>query len=291
MSDTNLSATIQEVISGKPKTDNKSGSVNTDGVSQEKKPEYVFGVDISDMPEENKKIAREVLEQKGGLLEKGYQPKFQEVANRRKLKEELEGLQLSPEEVLTVLNTHIENKKKPVTPQQTKTEAQKTLDEIIKSVPINERPALEQLRKVIKEESDTEKIDELSSKIKQMEAVIGDLKGTTQEVKLTKAESEVSALNDKYGSELIDKYKKQLIDAKMQYPNLPTNKVATLVIPDEEWEEALLKSKTKRQPIPEEKRNAITNASSGMSGGSNTVDLKQFKNTSALLRFVAKNKK
>ncbi len=96
--DTTLKDTLMEVIGGNKDTAIATEGETKEGISGEdtegetksgETPEYVSGIDISDIPEQDRPRIKELLSKKANLLEQGYQGKFKEIAEFKKAQDEL----------------------------------------------------------------------------------------------------------------------------------------------------------------------------------------------------------
>ncbi len=232
-------------------------------------PEYVSGIDISDIPEQDRPRVKELLSKKAKLLEDGYQGKFKEVAEFKKAQEDLVRMGLSVNEARDVLTKHLEQKRNPAATISDKKEALKTLDKLIGESPLEQRSALEQMRTIIKEETG---ISALSDKIEKMEKLLGMYQNSASQQRQKQIESDLSVFSDKYGKDLVEKYRSVLIEKGLNYPDLSINKIFQYEVPMEELEQAIL---TKgRKPLTEEKKKAISNPSSGVASASEKVNIK-----------------
>lgn len=236
-------------------------------------PEYVSGIDISDIPEQDRPRIKELLTKKAKLLEDGYQAKFKEVANFKKAQEELVTAGLSVEEARDVLMKHIDNKRnpKPATAEEKK-EAIKTLDQIASTAPAEQRAEIMRLRTIIQEESNSSVIQQMQKQLDEVMKKLQFYEGTATETKRKQAESELVSFSEKYGQELVDKYRNIILDRAVQYPNMSLGKIFSIEVPLEEIEQAIL-SKSKK-PLTNEKKNAITSPSSrGVTSSKEKIDV------------------
>ena len=276
--DKTLNETIAEAMGGNKETAAAKATETEQGISSEKEtegetqsgetPEYVSGIDISDIPEQDRPRIKEFLSKKAGLLEKGYQDKFKEVAEYKKAQDDLVKAGLSLSEARDVLNRHIEQKRNP-TPSEKK-EALKTLDKLIGEAPIEQRGALEQMRTIIKEETG---VSELSKKVEQMEKLLGIYQATAMDSRQKQVEADLSKFSEKYGKELVEKYRDVITERALQHPTLPVNKIFQYEVPFEEIEQVIL-SKGKK-PLTEDKKNAITSPATKITSATEKIDIKK----------------
>lgn len=289
--DKTLQDTIGEALKETTKTSKASEIETEEGISKEaatgetktgETPEYVAGIDISDIPEQDRPKFREKLSLKAKLLEDGYQVKFKEVAQFKKAQDELIRMGLTTDEAYDVLVKHIEQKRNPQTSTTQKKEAVKVLDRLIEQADYQQKPTLEQMRQIILEETEA---DKLRKEIKDLTILVNELRGESVISKKTKVEQYLDSVSDKFGKELIDKYKDNFIDAHLNY-KIPLEKLITAVIPFEELEQAIL-SKGKKQ-LTQEKKEAISSKPSGITS-SEKIDTKN-ESLSSLIGKVIKMK-
>lgn len=239
----------------------KTGETQSGGT-----PVYVAGVDISDIPEQDRPRITAKLEEKAKLIEKGYQPKFQKVANLEKSLNWLTQQGITPEEATEQLQKYVEHKKNPVTGQ--KQEVTKTLDKLIKESPYEQKEALENMRKIIVEETD---VDKLRSEVNELKKVVNYFSTKDMNVVETNFNNDLTSLREKFGKELIDKYEEPLKGEFRKFPQSKAKDILKYVVPDEEYEQALLSKPNRNQ----EKLNAVTNQGSGVVGSSATVNIRK----------------
>ncbi len=173
--DKTLQQTVAEAIGDTTETPIAETTETTEGLSQEtagetqsgETPVYASGIDISDVPVEDRPRIEGLLSKKAKLLEKGYQPKFAEVAELKKAQEELRKSGLTVAEANQVLTEHLARKANPTPLEQKK--SLKVLDKLIENSPLEQRPALEQMRQIIQEET------EVNSVKKELEELLGSL--------------------------------------------------------------------------------------------------------------------
>mgnify|MGYP001583588945 FL=1 len=150
--DKTLKETLTEALSGNKDTTKVAEGETKQGISGEETEaetksgetaEYVSGIDISDIPEQDRPRIKDLLSKKAKLLEDGYQGKFKEVAEFKNAQEELVKAGLTTAEARDVLIKHIEQKRNPQPATTTeKKDALKTLDKLINEAPLEQRSAL-----------------------------------------------------------------------------------------------------------------------------------------------------
>lgn len=272
----NLSETIATAVKETQDTSNAETTETKKELAQQdatgetntgETPEYASGIDISDIPEQDRPKFKEKLSEKARLLEKGYQEKFTKVASLQKAQDELTNMGLTTEEARDVLIKHLEQKRNPAQTTQQKKEAVKTLDRLITDAPQEQKPALEQMRQIILEETET---GELKKQIQDLSTLVRELSGDAVVSKRSKVENYLDTVSSKYGKELIDKYREQFLDAHLRV-KIPIDRLLTAVVPLEELEQAIL-SKGKK-PLTQEKKEAISSTNSGITSTSEKIDI------------------
>ena len=274
--DKKLQETLGEVIGetqDTPKTDPKEtdGELSTKGGETKSgdtpEPEYVSGIDISDVPEEQKTVIRDLLSKKASLLEKGYQGKFQKVAALEKVVEDLKNKDITFEEAQQAIDDLAYRKRNPQA-NLDKKEAKKTLDAMIDGAPtIEQKEALKNLRTMIAEETN------IADLKKELEGVKNLLNGmyssnlSTREVELNK---ELDSLSSVYGKSVVDKYREVVVSSGLKYKDTAKGLLFKLM-PSDELEEMLL-SKDKRT---KEKLKSTTSNGSGITSSIEHLDIKK----------------
>lgn len=237
-----------------------------EAVKDEKKAEYVAGIDVSDMPEnltkeEASSWLTKKLEYKARLLEKGYQPKLQKVNELAKVDSQLRELGISVQDVIDNIKSNA-NQNKSASVQ--KNAEIKELDRLIESAPDAEKSGLINFRKILMQETG---IDALLKKIESLEKAVGGYEVEKTSLLLTKSQAELDSLKDVYGNDLVEGYKDEIIEQKRHYPNLDTEKVLMMIVPPNELRDALVDNHSKKiKTRLEEKKSGMTNKPSGARG-------------------------
>ncbi len=269
-----LRETLGEVIGEQTAKSNASIASNQSGIVKSQSgetqsggtPEYVAGVDISDIPEQDRPRIKAKLEEKLKLLDKGYQPKFQEVATLKKSLEWLQSKGLTPEKAEKILLDSLSKGEPSLIGE--KKEAVKTLDKLIAESPYEQKEALQNMRKIILEETSS---DKQQKKIEELEKAVQYLSGKDLNFGKQTVTNDLVALEDKFGKDLIEKYRGPVLSEWEKYPNTKAKDILKYVVPDEEYEQALL-SKSTRQA---EKLNAVTNNSAGVTGSTANLNVRK----------------
>jgi hypothetical protein len=276
--DKNLKGVLNEVIGEAQAKPQDSNNTNQSELSNDKSgetdaggtPEYVAGIDISDIPEQDRPRIKEKLELKAKLLEKGYQPKFQKVAALEKTLDWLQSEGLTVQESEAQLRSYAQQKKNPAQVVGDKKEAVKTLDKLISESDYSQRPALEQMRTIILEETNYKG---LQKKIDDLENVLKMVSGSAVTSRQKEINSELdTTFTAKLGKDFVEKYRDKIVDISLKYPNVSISKIIMQETPDEEYEQALLaKSRNGKKPLTQEKLNAISSDGGGRSNAKEEV--------------------
>lgn len=280
--DKTLQQTVGEVIGETIKSNSNNNSTETekgisDGISDDTKSGdtsekiYASGVDISDIPEQDRTRITELLTKKASLLEKGYQDKFKEVSTLKKAQSELASAGLTVEEAQSVLQEHIRKKQSPQAINsitQDKKDASSLIDNLIEQSPEN-RASLEQLRTVILQVTNS---SVLNDKIAKMEQLLGGMAGTVLDTKKAKLNTELDGLSDKYGKEFIESKREDILDKALRF-NASPKKILFADYPDEV--EQAISVKGNRKPLTPEKRNAIMGNGQTVSSANEKIDIKK----------------
>lgn len=276
--DKNLTETLKTAIaetSDTAKTVQKETqadmSKGTEGAKAKSEPVYVAGVDVSDVPDNVREALKAKLEEKAGLLEKGYNKKFQDVAALKKLKDEISNMGLTEDEVRTAVIEKLQAKtKSSESTASEKKEAKKLLDKFAEMNP-DEAERLKNLREVILEEAGYKEIrEELENLKKEMRST----KEITTMTVREKKEAEIESLKSVYGADLVDEYHDVLLNEGLRQPRMSVRSLLFAIAPDK-VEEVISKKAEKKKTIPDEKREAISSPSKGLSSSTEAVNTKQ----------------
>lgn len=277
-----LEETLREVIGEtmKPQEQSSKETTETTGeVSGETKsgetPEYVRGIDISDVPEADRPRIKDLLSKKVALVEKGTQAKFQEIAKYKKEKDSLLAQGLTEDEAVSVLRSHIEQKRNSTqTTTQAKSDAVRTLDKMINDASDRDtRDSLQNLRKIVKEESNTAQLDTLLEKVDKLEKFIGFINQDASEKRIESINNSLNSLTQKYGKDLVDKYREDIVKQGLAYPKADVKRLMSAIADPDEIEQAILSNSKTGKVITKEKLNAITSQGSGVTGSVENVDV------------------
>lgn len=276
--DKTLSQTIREVMTEPAKASTTNLVQAAEGISEGTSgetqsggtPEYVSGVDISTLPEQERTIARKVLAEKGKLLEDGYQAKFKEVSKFKKQREELLSLGISEEEAVSAIRNHIDSK---TNAKDAKKEAVRMIDKLKESAPdLETRKGFENLENIIMELTN---IGDIKSKLEQLERIVG--QGQIREAQ-TREQSVVSSLGGlekEYGKNIIDKYREDVLKQGLAFPDVDPERLLHAIADPKELKQALLANSVEKKDRKQEKINAITPTGSGVTAPIQEVDVRK----------------
>ncbi len=277
--DKNLNQTIKEAIGQAHGTSTatleKTGQELSKGTTGETQsggtPEYVNGVDISSYPEQERTVARKALEEKGKLLETGYQKKFAEIAEFKKQREEILGLGISENEAVQVLRDHVASK---TNAKDAKKEASRVIDQLMESAPdLETRKGLENLQSIIKEMTN---IDAINKKLADLEGYVKRNQNREFVTREQSLNTSLDSLKKEYGSEIVEKYAEDIIKQGLVYTDAPPDRLLHAIADPTELKQALLSNSSKNgETRKQEKINAVSSPSSGMTSPAATVDVRK----------------
>ncbi len=276
--DKTLKETIADAIDGNKETVHTDATETDQGISGQgaegetksgETPVYASGIDISDIPEQDRPWIRELLTKKAKLLEDGYQGKFKEVAQLKKVNEELSKLGITTDEARNAVIEYHQKKSNPKTTEQKK-DALKTLDKLIEQSSIENRSSLEQMRTIILEETDTSVIKKDLEDIKKS---LGVYQQSAMDTRKKQVDADMNVLSEEYGKDLIEKYRDTITEKAVQYPNMALEKIFQIEVPIVEIKQAIL---TKgKKPLTNDKKQAISSSGSGITSAIEKIDIKK----------------
>ena len=257
--DKNLRETLKDAMEETSDTSNASNDETKEELSSKAvetnsdettEPEYVAGIDISGYSEAEKTLARKVLGEKGKLLEKGYQKKFEEISSLKKTKDYLEQIGVTEDEVQKALSEYVYRKQNP-TPKEQKT-ALKTLDKLIEQAPPEQKANLEQFRTIVAEETNT---SELQKEVRSLKEQISHITQSAASGRIKVLEAELENLSSEYGEDLITKHRRAIIEQGQKY-NVPAENLLFAIAPLEV--KKALSAKMSSKKTVSEKKNAVS---------------------------------
>lgn len=277
--DKNLNQTIKAAVEQAHGTSaatlEKTGQELSTGTTGETQsggtPEYVNGVDISSFPEQERTIARKALEEKGKLLENGYQKKFAEIAQFKKQREEVLRLGISENEAVQVLRDHVASK---TTAKDAKKEASRVIDQLKESAPdLETRKGLDNLENIIKELTN---IDDIKKQLAELQGYVDNSKGREFQNREQSLNSALDSLKKEYGANIVEKYGDDIIRQGLAYPNATPERLLHAIADPAELKQALLSNSNKNgETRKQEKINAVSSPGSGMTNSVAAVDVRK----------------
>lgn len=291
----NIQATLREVIgetvpapAAAAQNETKEGSTSgstTETKSGEPVREYVSGIDLSDIPEQDRPRIKEMFSKKAKLLEDGYQEKFKKVAHLAKAEDDIKALGLTPEEIQQQIAAYA-NSKKGKAAEAEKSKNLKTLDRLIdNAADADQKAALQQMRTIVEEETG---IKQLTEKLDRLEKFYQGSMSEKANARQVQLETEIKQLEDKYGTEFVGKYKEAILKEGLQYQTSTAKRLLNAIADPDEIEQAILAQKTKpNNRISEEKLNAISSNGSGITNSKENLDTKKL-GLKDILRELAK---
>lgn len=234
-------------------------------------PEYVNGVDISTFPEQERPIARKVLEEKGKLLEKGYQPKFAEIAEFKKQREALLSLGINENQAVDIIREHIASK---TNAKDAKKEVSRVIDQLKDSAPdLETKKGLENLENIIKELTN---IDEIKKELADLKGYVNHSRGREFQTREQSLGAAMDALVGDYGQEFIDKYRENVVREGLKYVDADPEQLLGAIANPKELKQAILSNSTKKEDTrKQEKINAVSSPGSGMTSPTAVLDTKK----------------
>lgn len=275
--DKTLQETIGEVIGQQETANENNQSFETkEGISANAAtgetdsggtPDNVAGIDISDVPEQDRPRIIKALKEKFDIADKGIQKKFQEVAPLKKALDDLKNIGYTPEQAWEVL------RKSKETPTQTASDSKtaiKKLDKLISEAPYEQKEQLTNFRDIILEETN---VSALMKKVENLERALGYVSATAQTSKVKEINEELNSLSSRFGKDFIDKHRDTIVDVALKNPGVALTRIIKVETPDDEYEQAIL-SRGKKI-LTTEKKNAITSSGSGVTSSVEKIDSKK----------------
>lgn len=290
-----VNTTLREVIGESfAQTQKKSDDKSSEQTESGRKPEFISGIDVSDLPDNlTKTELKELLAKKGKLIEEGYQVKFKEVAEYKKERDALLAQGVSIKDASRIIQEAVMNNK---TKAEAKTEIKREIDSLKDEAPDAEtRKGVERLERVIRETTpDSPAFKQAMERLDKIEKALGYVQNKTI---LSRVESLNKSLDDfsgsKFDKDFIEKYREQAIEEGKKFPDAPLSKILQVISDPDDYDSALLKTKKKeenKESRIKEKINANDSSSSGVTGSEKQFDVKNnsWKNT---LRHVLTKKR
>lgn len=275
-----LSQTIREVMTTDTKTpSNPATGVPAKGVSDGTigdtqsggTPEYVSGIDISTLPEQERTVARKVLADKGRLLEDGYQSKFREINEFKKQREEILKLGISENEAAQVIRDHVTSK---TNAKDAKKEAARVIDKLKESAPdLETRNGLENLENIIMELTN---INDIKKQLSDLQNYVQYNRGKEVQTREQSLGAALDTLSKEYGAEFVGKYRDTVVKEGLKYLDADPEQLLNAIANPKELKQAILSNSVKKEDVrTQEKINAVSSPSSGMTSPLQTVDIRK----------------
>lgn len=275
--DKTLSQTIREVMTEPAKASSASTVETAKGISEGTTgetqsggtPEYVSGIDISTLPEQERTVARKVLAEKAKLLEDGYQAKFKEVAQFKKQREEILSLGISENEAVEAIRNHVASK---TNAKDAKKEAARVIDKLKESAPdLETRKGLDNLENIIMELTN---INDIKKQLEELQGYVKYSRGKEFQTREQLLNGALSSLEKEYGKNIIDKYGDELIKQGLAYSDADPERLLHAIVDPKELKQAIL-ANSKKDDRKQEKINAVSSPGSGMTSPLQTIDVKK----------------
>ena len=232
--------TPQSTVSKETNQETVASSDDTQSGGTSEK-EFVGGVDISDVPEQDRPRIKELLSKKISLVEKGANEKFKEIAKYKKEKEELLSSGLTEDEASGVLREYLSKKTQTNT---SKAENLRTLDKMIKESPAEQREALTNLRQIILEETSASELRKELDEIKRNVGIFNNERANSRVETINKS---LNALSADYGKDFIDKYRDEIVKQGLAYPQAEVKRLITAIADPDDIEKAILSKASRKQ--------------------------------------------
>lgn len=291
--DKTLSQTIRQVMTEQPKAASEAApvqaaegiSTGTTGETQSGgTPEYVSGVDISTMPEQERTIARKVLAEKAKLLEDGYQSKFKEVASFKKQREEMLSLGISENEAVEAIRNHVASK---TNAKDAKKEASRVIDKLKESAPdLETRKGLDNLENIIMELTN---INDIKKQLSDLQNYVQYNRGKETQTREQSLTTTLDTLSGEYGKQFIDKYRESVVKEGLKYIDADPEQLLNAIANPKELKQAILSNSVKKEDVrKQEKINAVSTPSSGITNTPDTIDIRKSSLKSIMAQAFAK---
>ena len=235
----------------------KSGGKQTGGQTQqaEKLTGLLADIDLSDVPVEQRDSVKKYVEQKVKQYDTGYRSKTEDVARERKeleqkkvalrelelLRDEIEGNPVLKSKVTKVINDVRAGR---VTDDSA---GKKILDNLIANASdADTRESLKQMREIIKDEAHSD--DSTKQEIKALKEELAQLRSMTSTSHAEKVDIELSKLSERFGDDLVGKYKDEVRALALKYPSQKVEKLFKITVDDDDLRSAYVKEEqTKKQ--------------------------------------------
>ena len=291
-----VNQTLREVIGDSVQTHKKSDDKSSEQTKSGDKPEFISGIDVSDIPDNMTKAEfKEFLSKKGKLLEDGYTPKFKQVAEYAKERDAIVALGVTPQEASKIIRDAIAARGND-SKSEVKKDIKREIDQLKEEAPdLETRKGVERLERIIMELSKSSpEYKELKERLDKAEQALGYVSQRELTNRADSLNEALDKLSDtRFDKAFIEKNRDAIIAEGKKFPNAPLNKIIQVVTDADEYADAILKTAKKESSEKsrlKEKINANDSASSGVTGSEKQFDVNKnsLKNT---LRHVFSQKK
>lgn len=274
-----VNQTLREVIGDSVQTHKKSDDKSSEQTQSGGKPEFVSGIDVSDIPDNMSKAEfKEFLAKKGKLLEDGYTPKFKEVSEYKKERDAIVALGVSPAEASKIIRETIAARNND-SKGDVKKDLKREIDQLKEEAPdLETRKGVERLERIIMELSKSSpEYKELKERLDKAEQALGYVNQRELTSRTEILNDALDKLSDtRFDKAFIEKNREAIIAEGKKFPQAPLNKIIQVVTDADEYADAILKTKNKevvKESRLKEKINANDSASSGVTGSEKKLDV------------------
>jgi tetrahydromethanopterin S-methyltransferase subunit G len=277
--DEKVNTTLREVIGDTvTQASRKSDDKNSQQTDSGAKREFISGIDVTDIPDNMTKAEfKDFLAKKGKLLEDGYTPKFKEIAEFKKERDEIVKLGVTPQKAREIILESLKNNE---TKGDVKKELKREIDQLKEEAPdLETRKGVERLERIIMELSKSSpEYKELKDRLDKAEKALGYVTNKTLQTRTESLNEALDKLSgEKFDKNFIEKYRERIIDEGKKYPDADVKKIIQVISDPDDYNDAILKTKKQEETKKErlkEKINASDSTSSGVTGSEKAVDLK-----------------
>lgn len=274
-----VNTTLREVIGDSVhQTQKKSDDNKSQQTESGAKREFISGVDVTDIPDNMTKAEfKDFLAKKGKLLEDGYTPKFKEIAEYKKERDEFVKLGITTQKAREII---LESLKSNDTKKEVKQELKREIDMLKEEAPdLETRKGVERLERIIMELSKSSpEYKELKARLDQAEKALGYVQSKTITSRVDSLNEALNKLSgEKFDKDFIEKYRDKIIEEGKKYPDADVRKIIQVISDPDDYNDAILKTVKKESSEKsrlKEKLNASDSTSSGVTGSEKQVDIK-----------------
>ncbi len=140
------------------------------------------------------------------------------------------------------------------------------------------REQLKEIREIIRQEAPIDDVSSLKNEVKFLKDEISSIKNAALVGQTDRVETQLQKLEEKFGADLVGKYKKDIIAAAIKFPNQTVNKLLYHFADETELENALLDQAKKKEKAELDRKKRGSSSSSDDSFVAKT-ELKKDKRT------------